>query len=117
MPRYLLSVWHDAAYVVDFSTPDAQRIGAQVGAFNAQLEAAGALVDGAGLEPPDRAVVARPDGDDIRVSEGPYAAPLPAMGGFWIVDAPDHDTAVGWARDAARACETPVELRPFQDGD
>ena len=25
MPQYLLSVWHDEDYDVDFSTPDAQR--------------------------------------------------------------------------------------------
>ena len=37
MPQYLLSVWHDEDYVVDFSTPDAQRVGAKVGAFNDEL--------------------------------------------------------------------------------
>ena len=45
MPKYLLSVWHDEDYVVDFSTDDMQRIGPQVGAFNDELIAAGALVD------------------------------------------------------------------------
>ena len=36
MPQYLLSVWHDDSYELDFSTPDAQRVGAQVDAFNAE---------------------------------------------------------------------------------
>ena len=34
MPQYLMSVWHDDEYVVDFSSPEAQRNVAQVGAFN-----------------------------------------------------------------------------------
>ena len=40
MPQYLMSVWHDDEYEVDFSSPDAQRLGAQVGAFNEELQQA-----------------------------------------------------------------------------
>ena len=39
MPQYLISVWHDDTFEVDFSTPDAQRLAAQVGAFNEELHA------------------------------------------------------------------------------
>ncbi len=42
MPQYLLSVCHDADYELDFSTPDAQRQGAQVEAFNEELQQSGA---------------------------------------------------------------------------
>lgn len=116
MARYLLSVWHETPYVVDHTTPDAARIGAKVGAFNERLVAMGAMVDGAGLEPPGRAVVARAGGEgaEVVVTDGPMAAPLPAMGGFWIIDVDDHDVALELAREAARATEVPVELRPFQ---
>jgi hypothetical protein len=115
MTQYLLSVWHDAPYDVDEPGPDLERIGAQVGAFNAQLEAMGAMVTGGGLEPPERAIVARVDGADVVVSDGPRAAPLPAMGGFWIIDVADRDTALRLAREATRACEVPVELRAFHE--
>lgn len=114
MARYLLSVWHDETYVVEWSSDAAQRIGAKVGAFNAELETMGALVEGAGLEPPETAVVARPAGDDVQVTDGPYAPSSPVMGGFWIVDVADRATALRLAHDAARATEGPVELRPFQ---
>ena len=60
MPQYLMSVWHDDEYEVDFSTPEAQRLGAQVGAFNVELEKAGAWVFGAGLQPASSATVLRP---------------------------------------------------------
>jgi hypothetical protein len=114
MVRNLLSVWHDATYVVDWSSAAAQRIGANVGAFNAELESMGVLIEGAGLEPPETAVVARPDGDDVQVTDGPYATSPPVMGGFWIVDVADRAAALRLACDAARATEGPVELRPFQ---
>jgi hypothetical protein len=48
MPQYLLVLWHDQEYELDFSSPDAQRTVAQVGAFNEELMAAGAWVFAAG---------------------------------------------------------------------
>ena len=32
MPQYLISVWHDDTYDVDFSTEEAQHLATQVGA-------------------------------------------------------------------------------------
>ena len=113
MPQYLLSVWHDDEYEVDFSTPDAQRLSAQVGAFNAELESAGAWVFGAGLQPASSATVVRA-GDRMSMTDGPYAETKEQMGGFWVIEAPDLDAALDWARRAATACEGPVELRPMQ---
>ena len=41
MPQYLLSVWHDEPYDdLDFSSPEMERLGAQVSALNAELERA-----------------------------------------------------------------------------
>ena len=114
MPQYLMSVWHDDEYEVDFSTPEAQRLGKQVGAFNAELEAAGAWVFGAGLQPASTATVLR-SGTSVSMTDGPYAETKEQMGGFWVIEAADLDAALEWARGAAAACEGPVELRPFQD--
>lgn len=115
MPAYLLSVWHDAPYEVDVTGPDAERIAAQVGALNADLAAMGAIVGGGGLEPPERAVVARADGGTVHLTDGPRTGPYPAMGGFWILELPDDATARDVAARAARACEIAVELRAFHE--
>ena len=114
MTQYLLSVWHDADYTVDFSGDDMQRMVAQVGAFNAELEAAGAWVFGGGLEPATTATVVRPSGGDTTLTDGPYAEAKEVMGGFWVIDAADLDAALAWARKGSLACEGPVEVRPFQ---
>ena len=37
MSQYLLSVWHDDTFEVDFSSDDAQRMFEQVDAFNAEV--------------------------------------------------------------------------------
>lgn len=113
--RFLLSVWHDDDYTIDVTSEDMQRIGAKVGALNAELDAAGAMVFGGGLLPAPTATVCKVDDhDDVLTTNGPYATTAPQMGGFWIIDTPDHPTALDWARKAAVATEGPVELRPFQ---
>jgi len=116
MPQYLLSVWHDDDYEVDFSGDHAQRLVAQVGAFNEELQSAGALVTAGGLQPAAEAKVLRPEGGDVTATSGPYAAGAPQMGGFWMIEADDDAAAESWARKAAAACEGPVELRPLQGG-
>jgi len=114
MPQYLLSVWHDDSYELDFSTPEAQRVGAQVGAFNAELQSAGAWVFAAGLHPAASATVVRSAGGAVSMTDGPYAESKEQMGGFWVVDAADLDAALAWAQKGAAACEAPVEVRPIQ---
>lgn len=113
MAQYLLSVWHDDEYDVDFSTEDAQRIGPKVGAINEEMERTGVWVFAAGLQPASTATVVR-SGDTVSMTDGPYAETKEQMGGFWVIDVPDLDAALEWARKAAAACEGPVELRALQ---
>jgi hypothetical protein len=114
MPQYLMSVWHDTDYVVDFTSPDAQRQAAQVSAVNAELEAAGAWVFGGGLHAASSATVVRSSDGAVSMIDGPYAETKEQMGGFWVIEAADLDAALAWATKAAAACEGPVEVRPFQ---
>ena len=114
MAQYLLSVWHDEDYVVDFSGEDAQRMVAQVGAFNEELTAAGAWVFAGGLHPASSATVVRSTNGEVSMTDGPYAESKEQMGGFWIIEAADMDAALDWARRGAAACEGPVEVRPLQ---
>jgi hypothetical protein len=114
MAQYLVSVWHDDIYDLDFSTPYAQRRSAQVGSLNDELQKAGAWVFGAGLHPASSATVVRSSAGDVSMTDGPYAETKEQMGGFWVIEAPDLDTALDWAGKAAAACEAPVEVRPMQ---
>jgi hypothetical protein len=116
MPQYLMSVWHDDDYVVDFSGEEAQRQVAQVGAFNDKIQRAGVWVFGVGLHPASSATVVRAQEGQVSMTDGPYAESKEQMGGFWVIEAPDLDAALDWASQAATACEGPVEIRPVQDG-
>jgi hypothetical protein len=117
MTQYLLSVWHDDVYEDnDVSDADTQRMFAQVGAFNDELQASGAWVFGGGLLPTTSATVIRASAGNVSMTDGPYAESKEQMGGFWVIEATDLDAALDLAAKAATACEGPVEVRPFQGG-
>ena len=67
-----------------------------------------------GLHPPSTATVVRPRGDDVLVTDGPFAEGKEHLGGLTIVRAPDLDAALAWARRLARASTLPIEVRPFR---
>lgn len=114
MAQYLLSVWHDGTYEVDFEGEDMQRVVGQVDQFNSDLQEAGAWVFAGGLHPASSATVVRSTGVEVSMTDGPYAESKEQMGGFWVIEAADLDAALDWARKGAVACEGPVEVRPFQ---
>ncbi|GIG41908.1 DUF429 domain-containing protein [Cellulomonas phragmiteti] len=108
--RYLLSVIDDATGT---ATPEEV---AAIDAFNARLEADGHWVLAGGLVAPrDAVVVDDRDGRGLR-TDGPFAETTEYLAGFWVLDAPDRETALALAADASRACRRRVELRAFLGG-
>jgi hypothetical protein len=112
--QYLLSVMQPNA---EGSTPpeNLDEIMADLDALNAEMKAAGAWVFAGGLHGPSTATVLRAQGDEVLMTDGPFAEGKEHLGGFTIVDAPDLDAALEWGRRLARATTLPIEVRPFQD--
>ncbi len=59
--------------------------------------------------------VVRHQGGEVVVTDGPFAESKEQLGGFWVVRAEDLDDALRLATRASKACQGPVEVRPFQD--
>ena len=81
-----------------------------------EMKKAGVWVFSGGLHPAGTATVVRQHGGEVLTTDGPYIEGKEHLGGFTVIQAPDLDVALEWARKAAAACEGPVELRPMQDG-
>jgi hypothetical protein len=112
MTQYLLSI-----YQPDGSPPAPDvlaKIGADLHVLNEQLKSAGAWVFTGGLHPPTSATVVNVRGDETLLTDGPYVEGKEHIGGLWVIDAPDLDAALSWARSAAKATTLPIEVRPFQ---
>src|SRR3546814_20542685 len=104
MAQYLISVWHDDDYSDnDWSDPEIQRLGAQVGAVNEEMERTGVWVYGNGLQPQSTATVLRPADGEVSMTDGPYAESEAQMGGFWVIEAHDPAPALQRARPSTHA--------------
>ncbi|HEY0517601.1 MAG TPA: YciI family protein [Solirubrobacteraceae bacterium] len=115
MTQYLLSVQGVDYGAIPAQDEMEQTYGA-VGAFNEEVKSAGAWVFAGGLQAPDTATVVRIENEETVLTDGPYAESKEHLGGFWVIEAPDLDAAIAWAGKGARACGSPVEVRPFEGG-
>ena len=87
----------------------------ELDAINREMKAAGAWVFAGGLHPPSTATVARYKNGEVLITDGPFVEAKEFLGGVTIIDAPDLDAALDWARSIARATTLPIEVRPFQE--
>ena len=113
MTQYLLSV-HGSEGGNYTSDDDMQRAFADVEAFNADLQKAGAWVFAGGLMPASTAWVVTMREGVAESSVGPYLQGSEHLGGFWVIEAADDAAAQQWAQRATAACQVGVEVRPFQ---
>jgi hypothetical protein len=111
-------------YLLTFYQPDGpppppevlEPIMRDLDAVNTEMRAAGVWVFAGGLHPPSTATVVRTDGDEVLLTDGPFAEGKEHIGGLTIIQAPDLDAALEWAGKLARASTLPVEVRPFHHG-
>ena len=117
MTHYLMAV-HGPAERNEFgnygSREEMEAAFAATGAFNDRLRAEGYWVFAGGLQPAATATVVDGRGESPVLSDGPYLATEEALGGFWIIDAPDLDVALRLAAEGSKACRGKVEVRPFE---
>ena len=118
MKQYLLSI-----YQPDGEAPPPAALEKVMRDMNALLEearATGVWVFNGGLHPPSTATVVRTRGGEILITDGPFAESKEHLGGFLVINAPDLDAALGWARKMAQILTLqghdglPIEVRPFQ---
>jgi hypothetical protein len=85
-------------------------------AFGRELEEAGVVVAGEGLEPTPSATTIRYENGELVRTDGPFAETREQLGGFYVLDCKDIDEAAGWA---AKVPDLPedgsVEIRPVMD--
>jgi hypothetical protein len=80
--------------------------------YAATLHQAGVLVAAEVLQPSSRTTTLRMVDGDLRVQDGPFADTKEQLGGTFVLDLPDLDAAIEWARQAPAIWWGPVEIRP-----
>ena len=106
MPQYLV-----AGYLPDDFDPSQmdEAAGRAIHALNSEMEAAGVMKFACGLGAAKS--LRAQAGGKVLVTDGPYLETKEHIGGFWILECPDMDAAVAWARKGVAATRGQVEVR------
>jgi len=119
--QYLLSIYQPDGPPPPDVMARMDEIMANVNALVHETKEAGVWVFDGGLHDPSTATVVSIKGGDVLMTDGPYAEGKEHIGGFLIIQAPDLDAALAWARKLVAVLgnghdSLPVEVRPFREG-
>lgn len=110
--HFLTLLYDDESAGTEPGTPEFDAVMEAYAAFG---ELAGeAIVGGEALLPSETARTVRHDGEQPRITAGPFAETAEVLGGFYLLDAPTLDDAIELARHipAASQPKGAVEVRP-----
>ena len=111
--KYMLLIYVNEAGFKSLSPADAAQGLAAYGAYSEAMNKAGVMVGGDRLQPVAAATTVRLANGKTEVLNGPYAETKEQLGGFYMIDVPDLDTALSWASRCPGASHGTVEVRPI----
>jgi hypothetical protein len=113
--RYLLSIYADESGFADATPEDFSQMRSAYMAFTDEIEAAGVLRGGDGLQPSSTATTVRLRDGEPLLTDGPFAESREQLGGYYLLECADLDEALRWAAKVPGAAWGAVEVRPVLD--
>jgi hypothetical protein len=115
--KFLLSIYTDESSFADATPEDASNMTAAYMALTREMEAAGIVLGGEGLQPTTTATTVRVRDGERLLTDGPFAETRETLAGFYLIDVDDLDAALGWAAKIPGAASGSVEVRPVMTYD
>lgn len=111
--QYLALIYSDPAKGPQYGTPEFKAMLDGYNAFTAGLKARGAFVAGDALKPVETATTVRVRGGKTETMDGPFAETKEHLGGYYLIEVPDLDSAIMAASMIPSAAFGTIELRPI----
>jgi hypothetical protein len=84
-------------------------------AYTQKLADAGLMLGGEALQGQSTATTVRVRDGETLISDGPFAETKELLAGFYLIDAPDLETAQEWAAQMPNIAYGSVEVRPIME--
>ena len=95
--KYLLLLYGDETRWAGMTPEETAEDMKRWGAFYEELAGSGAFLAGEGLDATTSATTVRIQGGEVVHTDGPFAETREQLGGFYLLECPDLDAALGWA--------------------
>jgi hypothetical protein len=109
--QYLLMLYINEAGWPKLSKAEQEQGMAAYAAYTESLKKAGVLVGFNRLQPSSTAAVIRSSDGKPQVLDGPFAESKEQLGGYYLIDVRDLDTAKSWAARCPTTGHGAVEVR------
>ena len=86
-------------------------------AMHEEMKAAGVTWTGHQLHQASSATTVRTEGEVQTLHDGPFAETHEELGGYYLIDVPDLDAAIHWARKIPQPGRGSVEVRPVHENE
>ena len=110
--QYLLMLYSDETGWGKLSKEQQQQGVAAYMAYSEALKKAGVLAGSNRLQPVSSATTVRVADGKSQVLDGPYLESKEQLGGYYLIDVPDLDSALSWAARCPGASHGTIEVRP-----
>jgi hypothetical protein len=111
--QYMLLIATSEAVEASMDQNALGEIIAAYGPYTDAMVEAGVLVSGQRLRESTTATTVSIRDGKTNLLDGPYAETKEQLGGFYIIEAPDLDTAISWAARCPSAHIGSIEVRPI----
>jgi len=113
--QYLLMIAREDAYMTEASPEQRETTMTAFMAYTKALMESGMMLGGNALQPSLTATTVRVRDGKTQVLDGPFADTKEQLGGYYLIDAPDLDTALEWAARCPGASFGAMEVRPIME--
>jgi hypothetical protein len=110
--QYLLMIYRSEADLGKLSPAERKQMTAEYGTFTQSIIQSGHFKAGDGLQPSTTATTVRVREGKTLTTDGPFAETREQLGGYYLVDAKDLDTAIAIAARIPGARTGSIEVRP-----
>jgi hypothetical protein len=111
--QYLLMIYRSEAELVKMDSAALQKMAGEYGEFTQSIIQSGHFKAGDGLQPSTTATTVRVRDGKVLTTDGPFAETREQLGGYYLVEAKDLDTAIGLAARIPGAKQGSIEVRPI----
>jgi hypothetical protein len=111
--QYLLMIYRNEAELSKLDATERQKMTAEYGAFTQSIIQSGHFKAGDGLQPTTTATTVRVREGKVLTTDGPFAETREQLGGYYLIEARDLDTAIGIAARIPGARSGSIEVRPI----
>ncbi|MFQ3456870.1 YciI family protein [Bradyrhizobium sp. UFLA01-814] len=110
--QYLLLIYRSDAEYGGMNADDRKALSAEYAVYTQSIIQSGHFKGGDGLQPVSTATTVRVRDGKTLTTDGPFAETREQLGGYYLVDAKDLDTALGLAARIPGAKTGSIEVRP-----